>query len=327
MQKRILLLYGGTGNEHDVSVMGYEYVSSLLQNTGYDILPTYVSRAGEWYIGGEGGVRAHLCAKDGSLYTEYGFIKIDAAIPLLHGDGGEDGRIQGALDTAGIPYVGADATASAVCIDKYYTKAIAESLGIPTVPSVLFSKRADTRDAYGICLERLGLPMFVKPTRLGSSVGAYPVYDKNDFFTFFPLAMEKGSDKVIAEKLVKGKRELECAYYSAGGCTLITAPGEILIDGFYGYREKYGGTTRILPIADIDRTVADTVKDYSRMLVEALGLRHLGRIDFFLTEEGIYFNEVNTFPGFTKDSLYPKMLEASGIAPRDALVSFIRELC
>ena len=327
MQKRILLLYGGASSEHEVSLMGYEYVSSLLKNTEYDILPVYVNRAGEWYIGGEGGARAHLCARDGSLYTEYGFIRVDAAIPLLHGEGGEDGKIQGALDTAGIPYVGADATASAVCIDKYYTKAIAESLGIPTVPSVLFSKNVDTRDAYSICLERLGLPMFVKPTRLGSSVGAYPVHSKNDFFTCFPLAMDKGGSKVIVEKLVGDKRELECAYYSAGGHTLISEPGEVLIDGFYGYREKYGGTTHIVPTADIDRTVADTVKGYAEGLAEALGLRHLGRIDFFLSGGEIYFNEVNTFPGFTKDSLYPRMLEASGIAPRDAILSFIREIC
>ena len=326
MKKRILLLYGGQSSEHEVSLMGYKYVSSLLKNTEYDILPTYISRAGEWYVGGENGTRAHLCS-GGSLYTDYGLIGIDAAIPLLHGECGEDGTVQGALEVADIPYVGADATASAVCIDKFYTKAIAEALGIPTAPSVVFSHTEDTDEAYGICLSKLGLPMFIKPRRLGSSVGAYPVYTKSDFQTFLPLAMEKGGGKVIVERLIKGKRELECAFYQVRGKSLVTPPGEIEIDGFYGYEEKYGGKTRTTPIADVGKDVAERLTDYSLRLIEALSLRHLARIDFFLGDDGIYFNEINTFPGFTRESLYPRMLEACGIPPRDALISFIKDLC
>ena len=124
MKKRIALLYGGASSEHEVSLMGYEYVSRLLFDTEYEILPVYISRAGEWYITAhEVKIHASLSAKDGgSLYTDYGFIKIDAAIPLIHGEGGEDGTLQGALDTVGVRYIGADTVASAVCIDKVYTQ-------------------------------------------------------------------------------------------------------------------------------------------------------------------------------------------------------------
>ena len=326
MKKRILLLYGGKSSEHDVSVMGYAHVHSLLRDTEYSLTPVYIDRAGVWHLDNADGTRAYL-SQDGTVHAGRRRIRVDAAIPILHGEGGEDGRIQSLLEAAGIPYVGADATASAVSIDKFYTKAVASSLGIPTAKAVIFSRKTDIEEAYRTSLETLGLPMFIKPRRLGSSVGAHPVYTKEDFYRTFPLATEKGGGLVMVEELVKGKREIECAYFRAGGRTVISEPGEILIDGFYGYREKYGGTTALSPIADVDRDTADTVKEYARALAEALSLRHLARIDFFLSEGRILFNEVNTFPGFTKDSLYPVMLEASGIHPRDALVSFLREIC
>lgn len=326
MNKQILLLFGGRSSEHEVSVMGYEYVQALLNDTNYDVTPVYIDRAGEWHIKNADGDKARL--SKGALLTADGAeMRIDAAIPLLHGEGGEDGRIQSLLEAAGIPYVGADTVTSAVAIDKFYTKSVAESLGIPTVRAVSFSRPTDTDSAYRICLDMLGLPMFIKPRRLGSSVGAHPVYTEADFYTCFPLAMQKGEGLVLVEELVRDKREIECAFFSAGGKTLISEPGEVLIDGFYGYSEKYGGKTKLSPIADVGRDVSDKVRAYAELLSKALCLRHLARIDFFLSDGEVLFNEVNTFPGFTRESLYPRMLEASGIHPRDALVSFLRELC
>ena len=324
--KRIMLLFGGQSSEHEVSLMGYEYVSSLMKDTEYEILPVYVDRDGVWHVGGKDGTAATLSKRHGgSLLTVHGYVSIDAAIPLLHGECGEDGRIQGALDQAGIPYIGADVVTSAVCIDKFYTKCIAASLGIPTLESVSFSHPTDTAEAFSLCAKRLGLPMFMKPRRLGSSVGAYPIYDKDDFLEYFPLAMQKGDNLVIAEGLLKDKREIECAFYEAQGVRLITPPGEILVDGFYGWQEKYKKETKIMPRADIDESTAELVHGYATELAETLSLRHLARIDFFLTKDGVIFNEVNTFPGFTSHSLYPRLLEESGIHPRDALCSFIED--
>ena len=326
MKKRIALLYGGEKSEHDVSVMGYKYVSSLLKGSPYEILPVYITKMGEWYVGDKSQLRAYPCAYGGGgLYTEDGYVRIDCVLPLLHGRLGEDGSLQGALDIMGVPYVGADVCTGAVSTDKHYAKLIVSSLGIPTIDSVVFSSFEDTEAALGKCKERLGFPMFIKPRRLGSSVGAYPVYDEEDFQRCFPLSMKEGANLVIAERMLEEKRELECAFLEMGGKRIITEPGEIHVSGFYGFGEKYGGQTRVSARADIRKEYAERVSDYAERIAEALRLRHLARIDFFLSDGTVYFNEVNTFPGFTENSLYPKMLEASGIPPRDAILSFIED--
>ena len=327
MKARIALLYGGASSEHDVSVMGYEYMRTLLTGSDFELLPVFVDKTGEWHIRLKGAdIPAYPTRKmGGSLYTGYGFIKIDAAIPLLHGEGGEDGSVQGALEVSSVPYVGADVCTSAVCLDKAYTKAIANSLGIPTVPSVSFQAPTDAETALAMCESRLGFPMFIKPRRLGSSVGAYPAKSKDDFKAFFPLSMKEGKNLVTVEKMLTNKRELECAFYGAKGERIITPPGEILVDGFYGYGEKYGGKTVTHTVASVSEAVKREIRAYCERLADTLRLRHLARIDFFLTDEGLYFNEINTFPGFTSESLYPKMLEAHGIAPRDAIISFIED--
>lgn len=327
MKKRIALLYGGTDSEHDVSLLGYEYILELLKDSPYDILPVYVTRMGEWQINLRGGmIPAFLTGKDGgSLYTGYGFIKIDGAIPLLHGDGGEDGKIQGALECAHVPYVGADVCASAVCIDKIYTKRMADGLGIPTLPDLPIPKHLSTEDALGLCLSKIGLPMFVKPRRLGSSVGAGAVRSEEEFRELYPIAKDTGGGLVMAEKLLDNKRELECALCVIHGRRIITPPGEILIDGFYGKDEKYSGRTKTDVRADVPGHISQKITDMCILLSDALDLKHLCRIDFFLSGEEIYFNEINTFPGFTRESLYPKMLEGAGVHPREALISFIED--
>lgn len=327
MNKRIALLYGGADSEHDVSCMGYEYVSELLNDTKYEILPVYITRGGTWTVKKDGRDSAAYLSREngGCLVTNSGSIKIDAAIPLLHGKGGEDGSVQGALECARIPYVGADVCTSALCLDKTYAKAIAESLGIPTVPSVSPKRYESTEAALKSATEKLSFPMFIKPRRLGSSVGAYLVYSESDFRKYYPMASEIGDGALIIEKCLTDKRELECAYVELGGKKTVTPPGEILIDGFYGYSEKYSGKTHTVPRSALKTEITDTLICYGERLAEAMMLRHLGRIDFFLSEGRIYFNEINTFPGFTKESLYPKMLESYGISPKDAMLSFIED--
>lgn len=327
MKARIALLYGGADSEHDVSTEGYEYMRELLKDSDYEILPVYIDRTGEWYIRLKGADTPAFPTQKmgGSLYTGYGFIKIDAAIPLLHGEGGEDGSVQGALEVAGVPYVGARVCTSALCLDKTYTKAVAESLGIPTVDSVSFSRPTDTDKALKKCREILGFPMIIKARRLGSSVGVYPAHNGNEFKDGFKRAMNDGNNLVLVEKLISEKRELECAFCEFAGERIITPPGEILVDGFYGYNEKYSGQTRTAVRADVSDKVQETIERYSHTLADALELRHLARIDYFLTDESVFFNEVNTFPGFTKESLYPKMLSEYGIEPARAIASFVED--
>lgn len=327
MKKRIALLYGGAESEHDVSLMGYEYVSELLHGSEYEILPIYVAKDGKWSaeIDGEASSVYPTSKHGGSLYTERGFIKPDCAIPLLHGEGGEDGSVQGALECAGIPYIGANVITSAICLDKAYTKAIASSLGIPTLKGVSPPRYESTEAVLKKCKDAIGFPMFIKPRRLGSSVGAYPVSNESDFHELYTKASEIGDGLVMVERCLKSKRELECAFVEVDGKAIITPPGEILIDGFYGYNEKYGGKTHTAPRAEVDESLAKLIAEYSTALAEAVMLRHLGRIDFFVFDGEVYFNEINTFPGFTKESLYPKMLMSVGIDPKDAMISFIED--
>jgi D-alanine--D-alanine ligase len=328
MKKRIALVYGGASKEHDVSVKGYDYMKALLCDTEYEILPVYIGIDGDWTVRiRDKNTPAYPTRRGGgSLYTGYGFIKIDGAIPLLHGVGGEDGVIQGALDAAGIPYVGAKVCASAVCLDKHLTKTVARSLGIPTLDDVSFSRKTNLDDAIKLCRERLGFPMFIKPRRLGSSVGAYPIRSEADFIKHFDEAMSLGDNLVLVERMLTDKRELECVFLETEGKRIITPPGEILIDGFYGWGEKYGGKTHLAPRAEVDPEISSRIQGYAEALADALTLRHLARIDFFLSGDKIYFNEINTFPGFTSESLYPKMLEANGIDPRAALLSLIEDM-
>ena len=324
MKRRIALLYGGAGSEHDVSVSGYKYMAELLKNE-CDLIPVYIARDGRWSVRYGGENISCYPARGQGLMSAEGAIEIDVAIPLLHGDGGEDGVVQGALECAGIPYVGADVITSAICIDKTYTKRIADSLGIPTLPDVSFTAALSTEAALEEVKGHLSFPIFLKPRRLGSSVGAYPVRDDDEFRLFYPLSAKAGGGLVIAERMLRKKRELECAFCEYKGARTVTPPGEILVDGFYGYDEKYGGKTKTSPRADIPEHAVKEIVGYARLLADAVGLRHLGRIDLFLTDEGVYFNEINTFPGFTSESLYPKMLTAYGIDPRDAILSFIED--
>ena len=328
MKKTIALLYGGASKEHDVSVMGHKYILNLLANTEYNAVPVYINRDGEWLLNGED-VFPRFRSRGGELVTDYGAcIKVDAAIPLLHGDGGESGEIQGMLSAAKIPFIGAEASTGALCLDKHYTKCIAKNLGIPTVDWVCFKKNCPKDTALSICKERLGFPLFLKPRRLGSSIGAFTARNEKEFEANYPEAIEISGGLLMAEKLVTNKRELECAFYSALGKTVISPPGEILTDGFYGYNEKYINSARTSSRADIDSITEDDIVKYSSLLSEACELRHLGRIDYFLTEDGLFFNEINTFPGFTDKSLYPKMLYEIGITPKDAILSFIEDaLC
>jgi D-alanine--D-alanine ligase len=167
--------------------------------------------------------------------------------------------------------------------------------------------------------------MFLKPRRLGSSIGAYAVKNAAEFCEYFPKSSAIGKGLVMAEKLVEDKRELECAYYSANERTLVSPPGEILNTGFYGYEEKYVNFANTSTEADVNDRIKSQINEYSLALADACGLRHLGRIDYFLAGNKLFFNEINTFPGFTAHSLYPKMIQKLGISPGEALRSFIED--
>ena len=318
----VALFYGGRGTEHQISILSKRYISTLLDKDRYSILDCFIGKNGKIYIDGNHAIPQ---ISDSSLSVGGKKIKIDVALPILHGDFGEDGRIQALLDLMNTAYVGCDATAGAVAFDKVLTKRLAESVGIKVVPYSPFYRR-ESAAAQGICEQALGYPMFIKPTRQGSSYGASAVNCKEEFAKCYNLAYKYGDGLVLVEKCLTNKRELECAYLAYCGKEYISDVGEVLSHGFYSYNDKYTeGRTAVTTRADIPSSVRDRIREFTDKLASVLDIRHIARFDYFLSGDEIYLNEINTMPGFTRTSLYPRLIEDMGISLPDMLDSLIAD--
>lgn len=340
----LALLFGGRGYESDVSVMSAKYLLSQLDTTKYTPLLVYITKSGEWKLKPEEESIDSLIEKSREalsvapayvggrrgLLSPTGFFEIDVAFPMLHGDFGEDGVIQGALENAKIPFVGQNTKIGALVSDKAYTKVIAEYLGIPTAKWTFGAKESKiyTKDrAKDEVSSRLSYPLFVKPTSLGSSVGASVALSDEGFDSSYDLAASLGDGRVLIEEYAEIERELECAYFSAKSKELFTNIGEISYNTeFYDYDTKYSSDSaaRIKTSTDISEEIKSRILEYSKKLVSFFELRDLSRIDFFLTKDGrLLFNEINTMPGFTKGSLYPRLLSEAGINSKELISALI----
>lgn len=327
MKTKVLLIVGGEGKERDISLMGRDYVRSLIDTETHDITTVTIGKDGIWR--GDDGSVLFPCrtASDRGLMTDGGMIRIDVALPLLHGDRGEDGIIQGLLCAAGIPFVGADTAVGALCADKWHTKCVAMAHGIPTMKGIHIDTE-DEGEAMVRAEASLSYPMFIKPTGLGSSIGACPIPTRGDFSAAFAIARAEAKQLVIEEAAVP-KRELEVAYFSAGGETIITEPAEILTDGFYDFDKKYSHEQwrryPTVPRAELNADTRIAARDLACQAAQVFGLRQLGRIDMFLCGDRLLLNEINTMPGFTPSSLYVRMLDAAGIPPRELIARLLSD--
>lgn len=317
MKKRIALIYGGEGEEHSVSLRGAEALIKLIDREKYEILPVCISKSGNWYTRIDGKeiptYPVRLCGTSGFLLSGK-ILSVAAAIPMLHGDFGEDGRIQGALDVAHIPYVGSGVLAGALCADKITTKIIAESLKIPTARWCFSPKGA--RSAKREAEEQIGYPMFIKPSGLGSSIGASRVVCSEDFIPAYEEAEAAGDGRVLVEELICADYELECGIFESGGVFKASASGRIETDGaFYTYGAKYTDTEAlgVKHACPPSKKLKELAEFYALTLCQRIGVKHLSRVDFFVRGEEIFFNEINTFPGMTENSLYPLLCEDMGI--------------
>ena len=334
MKKNIALIYGGEGAEASISVRSAESVYGYINKNEYRVYPVFISPKGEWILTEKveipSGERqeifpVYIHGKSGILMSGE-IIPLDAAIPLLHGDFGEDGRIQGALDTAHVKYVGCGVTASAVCADKILTKMIADGLSIPTADWIY----ADTDDADVARRQaeaQLGYPMFIKPAMLGSSIGAAAALDEAEFTRVYSEAARYG--RVLIERLLPVAYEVECAILSYGGVMLINPAGTVQTNGaFYDYRSKYDGArSPKTSHRTSDDPTRKRIAKMARVLAEAIGISHLSRIDFLVTRDGeIYFNEINTIPGMTATSLYPLLTEGMGLARGEFINRLLAEI-
>lgn len=329
MEKRsVALVFGGEGDEREVSLTGARFVCPLIDRNKYEVLPTLITKDGEWLLTPDRGELTDLSGGERvfptrrGFATPSGFLPVDCAIPLLHGERGEDGIIQGLLDAAAIPYVGSAVTAGAVSMDKAFTKALVNTLGIPTVRSYLVITDSKTHSPKAVLARaeaEFGYPMFIKPARQGSSVGAARADSRADFYKALRAADAVSDGRILVEEYIDNRVELECAYLGACGKQLFTPLGQITCKGFYDYEEKYSAdsSASVASHSPHEAAFGEKIREWSLKIVELLGVKHLSRLDYFLSDGRLYFNEINTFPGFTGASLYPRLVERLGISPRE----------
>ena len=318
MKKRIAVLYGGAGAEHDVSVRGYQNIQKIIDKEKYELLSVFIDKNASWYIKSHEHLYPTFPVRlrgVSGFFAAGQILPAHCVFPLLHGDFGEDGRIQGALDTAGIPFVGCSVETSAVCRNKAILKAVLKSHGVPMLDWVMIPKGDSLDTAISRAEAALGYPMFVKPTSLGSSIGAGPARERSELRQRLESARAV-SDSVMIERCLVEKRELECAFFEYKGKRYFTNPGEIRYNSeFYDYESKYVLTgTEVKQVDDVGQEIRDRIRDISAMIADVVGLKHFARIDFFLSSAGdIYFNEINTIPGLTSASLFPLMAKGAGV--------------
>lgn len=343
-KKRILVLFGGCSTEHEVSLQSAAAVLAHLDKTRYAALKVGITKEGEWlyYTGDEANIptgawqqdkvnclpcalspsrRAHELLVFGVSVMRFA---LDGAFPVLHGKNGEDGTVQGLIELAGIPLIGCDTLASALCMDKHRAHKLAALAGVKCAPSAVFTQ-ADTQAAVRNTAEALGWPLFVKPVRAGSSFGVTRVERPEQLDGAVKEAFLHDSE-VLLEAAVPGF-EVGCAVLGNEALTVGLVDEIELSGGFFNYEEKYTlKTSRIHCPARIDESDAARIQSAAKTVYRALGCKGFARVDLFFTPEGsIYFNEVNTIPGFTAHSRYPSMMQGIGL-DFAALVNRIVEL-
>jgi D-alanine-D-alanine ligase len=319
---RVAVLMGGRSSEHDISLASARSVLDALDPERYDSVTVEIGRDGRWELGtGEDGTVAEtLPVPADKVPATLG--EVDVVIPVLHGPFGEDGTVQGLLELAGVPYVGAGVLGSALAMDKDVFKAVMRDRGIPVTRNITL-RRGQAPD------NPFGYPVFVKPARLGSSVGISKVRSEEDLAPAVELAFQH-DEKVLVEEFVAGV-EVECGVLG-NDAPIASLPGEIVSHGFegadwYDYSAKYdeGGMDLVVP----PRLPQETIERVQELAVSAFvagECEGMARVDFFVGEDGeVVLNELNTIPGFTATSVYAKLFEASGI-PYPELVDRLVQL-
>ncbi len=345
----VCILFGGVSPEHEVSLRSAESVLNNIDGSKYNVFPVGITKEGKWILYGgkdysdlpSGRWLTHPDNRQAAISPIRGQglltfegdcvvrLQIDVVFPVLHGENGEDGTIQGLLQLAGIPYVGPHVAASAVAMDKTLTKLVVDQAGITQAAwnlvrrSDMGSRMEGTLDALEA---KFAYPMFVKPAGTGSSVGVSKATEREDLKKAL-LEAGKYDDKVLVEEFIRG-REIEVAVMG-NESPVASVCGEIDSGAdFYDYDAKYITDTSVSYIpARIPEDVAETVRDTAVKVYKAIGCQGLSRVDFFVTwqENRVVFNEINTIPGFTSISMYPKLFGASGV-PCSQLIDKLLEL-
>jgi D-alanine-D-alanine ligase len=344
---RVAIVFGGRSSEHAISCVTAGSVLAAIDRSAYDVIPIGIATDGRWVLESGDAERLQIRGPDQlpsvdgarasiTLLRETDSTdlvvheasrppetlgEVDVVFPLLHGPWGEDGTIQGMFEMAGVRYVGAGVLASAVGMDKTYAKIVLKAAGLPVMPSVTVSAREWYRDPDGVRhrVADLGFPLFVKPARAGSSMGISKVHDASELDAAIEDA-HRHDPRALVEQAAVGAREIECGVLEAlDGTPETSVPAEIRIGGdheFYDFAAKYlpEEHTELDVPADLPDDVGAELRELAARAFEAIGAEGLARVDFFLMpDQSLVVNEINTMPGFTPTSMYPRMWAATGV--------------
>lgn len=371
-KKRIVVMYGGKADEHSISCISAASALRALDTDKFEAIPVGITKDGKWIVNGENPLGWSLdeglptvektpSAKDVVLEVALGqdgffareddgtltpFGHVDAVFPVLHGPYGEDGTIQGLFEMMGVPYVGCGVLASAACMDKHYTKVLLAAAGIPVAPGITLDARSFDKasefktdaDAIMAQVSEAGLqyPLFVKPSRAGSSFGVTKVEHEGDAAELAAAVYEASRHdwRILVEQGIDA-REIECAVLcpKAGEAPQASWPGEIVLDKraegddqFYDFDSKYmdAAASHVEVPANLPEETLNLVRETAKKAFVAVDGAGLSRVDTFVTKDGkVMVNEINTMPGFTSISMYPKAWEATGVRYTDLITMLI----
>lgn len=371
-KKRIVVMYGGKADEHSISCISAASALRALDTDKFEAIPVGITKDGKWIVNGENplgwsldeglptvektpgakdvvlevalGQDGFFAREDDGTLTPFGHV--DAVFPVLHGPYGEDGTIQGLFEMMGVPYVGCGVLASAACMDKHYTKVLLAAAGIPVAPGITLDARSFDKasefktdaDAIMAQVSEAGLqyPLFVKPSRAGSSFGVTKVEHEGDAAELAAAVYEASRHdwRILVEQGIDA-REIECAVLcpKAGETPQASWPGEIVLDKraegddqFYDFDSKYmdAAASHVEVPANLPEETLNLVRETAKKAFVAVDGAGLSRVDTFVTKDGkVMVNEINTMPGFTSISMYPKAWEATGVRYTDLITMLI----
>lgn len=325
--KKVLLLFGGNSEEHFVSCKSAKAILENIDISKFTITSVGISKDNNWYVFDdkleflEDGSWLKY-SLDNKIENIIEFIKsFDIIFPITHGTNGEDGKLQGMLDLFNIKYVGCKTMASSIGMDKQLSKIVFNNAGIPQIPYLTIYDDYNIEDI----ITSLELPLIIKPANGGSSIGINKATNKDELDFSIKEAL-KYDKKVIVEKFIKG-RELECSIIEDNGNLYASSIGEIIpYNDFYDYESKYNLDSKTGIASNLDDNIINKIKEYAIRAFKVLGAKNFSRVDFFLVDNNIFLNEINTLPGFTPISMYPKLLMHDGYRFKD-IITILLENC
>ena len=314
---KVLFLFGGNSSEHEISCKSIINVIDNVDNDKYIYRVVGITKDGRWIECDKKSI------EDSSWYdneeisniVEY-LRRYDVIFPIMHGKGGEDGKLQGLFETFGFKYVGCDSKTSMIGMDKYLSKVLFNSIGIPQAPYIKYDNNIDE-------IDKLGYPLIVKPCNGGSSIGVSKVNNKDELINGINEA-KKYDNNIILEKFIKS-REFECAILEDKDL-VISDIGEVIYNNdFYDYEDKYVNEVKLDIPAKIDDELRNMIKEYSGKVFKSINGKGLCRIDYLYDEDSdkLYLNEINTLPGFTNISMYPMLMKEAGYLYKDLISTLI----